>query len=209
MYAQYVQESRNNFTNTILPQTLEQEKFPMMLTNDEILEVVKKRESFRLFEVNNRELTVEQLNKIADHLQQCIDFFGLTNIVRLCFIDHANLLGTSVTVHQYDEAKWIEIRNEIGTGHDEYLYLQKEMHYASGVFYFEWDLQPVSERDILTDYKYILAISGLLGHQASLVVAHLELKGTVFAGITLVEYLEEIVKERTMNTLPVFAYAVQ
>lgn len=209
MYAQYVQESRNSCHSSILPKTLEQGKFPIMFSTDEILDVVKNRESFRLFNENNRELSIEQLNMIVAHLQQCIDFFRLTNQVSICFVDHANIFDESVNVHKYDGEQWIKIRDQIGNENKEYLYLQKEMHYASGVIYFEWDVKSLSQRENLADYKYMLAISGLLGHQVSLVVSKMALKGTVFAGITLVEFFEEIAKEREMNSLPIFAFAVQ
>ncbi|MFL0584952.1 hypothetical protein ACH0B6_20575 [Solibacillus silvestris] len=209
MYAQYVQQSRNNYGNSILPQKINGEDFPIPFSTNEILDVVENRESFRLFNVEDREVSIEQLNTIVSHLQQCINFFGLTNLVRICFIDHANLFEESISAQRFSEDKWTKLRDHIGNKEADFLYLQKEMHYASGVIYFEWDVNALASRDNLLDYKYVLAISGLLGHQASLVVSKMSLKGTVFAGITLVEFLEEIARDREMNYLPVFAYAIQ
>ena len=55
----------------------------------------------------------------------------------------------------------------------------------------------------------MLSISGLLGHQLSLKAAEMELKGTIFAGLTLIEYLQEIQQSRQIKQLPLFAFAIQ
>lgn len=211
MYEQYVRKSRNNFSESILSPTLTSEDWPFPLSKEKFIDTISKRKSFRLFNVKEHQLTIEQLGELATHATQCIEHFNLQHILNVCFIDQANLLSAkerSVYVRlQQGWKKNCKLMSDLNI--EETLYLQKEMHQASGVFYFEWDVNLIREFDRLIDYRFMLAISALLGHQLSLKASELKLLGTVFAGLTLIEYLEEIQQSREMNHLPLFAFAIQ
>ena len=87
------------------------------------------------------------------------------------------------------------------------LYIQEEMHNATVVIFFLWNTQNLENFDTVF-YKDILFISGFLGHQLSILATRKETRGTVFAGITLVEFFG--LTKNSLNTqMPVFAFAVE
>ncbi|MGE7917637.1 hypothetical protein ACQKM9_01660 [Viridibacillus sp. NPDC093762] len=209
MYNQYVIQSRNNYSQSILSPTISSEAWPFPLLKEKFINTLSKRESFRLFDVSKRQLTNNQLNSLATHATQCITQFHLQDLLKVCFIDQAKLLSTERAVYIRNQQEWEQKCVLTNSSIEESLYLQLEMHRASGVFYFEWDVNRITEFKRLIDYRYMLAMSGLLGHQLSLKATEMELRSTVFAGLTLIEYLEELQHNREMQRLPLFAFAIQ
>ena len=81
------------------------------------------------------------------------------------------------------------------------------MHYATVVIFFLWDTQNLEKVDTVV-YKDILFMSGFFGHQLSILAAQKETRGTVFAGITLVEFYG-LTKYSFNTQMPVFAFAIE
>lgn len=209
MYGKYVAQSKNNFSKSILSPTISNDEWPFPFEKENFLETLSKRKSYRFFNVNDRQLTKIQLNMLANHVMDCLNHFQLQDLVHVCFIDQSKLFALDRGVYFKNLEDWEQKCLLTASSVEESLFLQKEMHRASGIFYFEWNVEYINSFNRLIDYCYMLSISGLLGHQLSLKASEMELKGTIFAGLTLIEYLQEIQQSRQIKQLPLFAFAIQ
>ncbi|WP_100332273.1 hypothetical protein [Bacillus xiapuensis] len=211
MYKEFVERSRNLNSINFLANNIDISKIKLDLKTKTILDVIEKRESFRYFSKDINHLNLDLLEKIVNHGETIIKGLQIENYVEICFIDNNELINRNFQgVYYREDENWVlKTKLDKESISRETLYLQTEMHDASGVFFFEWKVNNIPRENNLGNYRYMNAISGLLGHQLSLKATELELKGTIFAGITLVEYQVEILKSFNDSRLPIFAFSVE
>ncbi|HEM3668431.1 TPA: hypothetical protein U1C94_002096 [Streptococcus suis] len=166
------------------------------------------RESFREFSKDATPKSIlEDLMDYYERFKQNLSLFSLSeDDVSFCFVDNKSMISREKKIYKIVDKNIEEIILEHVITEDS-LYIQEEMHYATVVIFFLWNTQNLEKVDTVV-YKDILFMSGFFGHQLSILAAQKETRGTVFAGITLVEFYG-LTKHSFDTQMPVFAFAIE
>jgi hypothetical protein len=171
------------------------------------------RASFRLFSKSVHRISYANLISIGNYLSLLIEenFPAIKTDVSINIIDNDSIIDTttntqsSIYVFQDNEFKkqatYLPINGDT-------LYLQEEMHNSSVVFFFVWNIKSLSKKYESRFYREITMISGFLGHQVSLKAVTEGFRGTMFSGISPVEFTTILQKDGS-SFLPIFAYAME
>lgn len=171
---------------------------------------VEKRVSFRLYSREKKDTLQNDLIKFAKHFEIVCRIAGIPKgLLRLCVLDNFGAIEGNKEPEIYgwdvENEKYVPITHSKRITRQT-LFIQDEMHDASVVFFYLWNIEQLSEYQPCF-YKDVISISGLLGYQFNLLATKLSYRGTMFAGITLVEY--ESVFDDYGKNMPVYAFAME
>ena len=174
-------------------------------------EDILNRESFRYFDKKASRLSLGDLETFASYFDSLRTGMGISvQALSLHVIDNIGLIHTGSAgsaAYRYADGRFEarKLNEPIGR---ESLYIQEEMHDAGAVLFFVWKLS-FFERQELRDryYRELMSLSGFFGHQCSLLAANRGIKGTVFAGLSPVEFYS--VFEDGEDEIPIFAFAIE
>lgn len=176
-------------------------------------ENIKKRKSFRYFDLNRYISSKEEIITIVNFLQDIVQrIFKVPNSIELCFVDNKGIFGfekPSILVFENEKGEFRKIDIDSNIDRDN-LYIQEEMHDADGVFFFLWDLiqLPTEYTNNGRFYKEIIMMSGFLGQIISEFAEKVSWKGTLFAGVMESDW-KSLVPDEFVSKKPIFAYAFQ
>jgi hypothetical protein len=175
-------------------------------------EIIEKRSSFRLFSKTKNRISRDTLLDFCTYVNFLVEtiFHDIQNELSLYIIDNDHIINQSSkgpSIFTFYNGEFEEQSTFLTIQRDS-LYLQEEMHDASVVFFFVWDKKNLSQKYPLRFYREINMISGFLGHQLSLKATSLDFRGTIFAGISPVEF-SAILQKDPYQYLPIFAFAME
>lgn len=183
----------------------------MNLTDVETL--IKERTSFRMFNRHQNRLSLADITAFCTYIEKQLGtiFRDIKEDVEIYVIDNDALLdndsGEGSSIYTYHEGVFTQQKLYSPITRKS-LYLQEEMHDASVVFFFVWNKGKLEENYPPRYYREINMISGFLGHQLSLKAAEQNFQGTIFAGLSPVEF-SAILRKDTDTFIPLFAYAME
>lgn len=182
---------------------------PIENVNESLVE----RQSHREFSKEIRRIDYLKLTDLCDYIQTFAKtlFAEVQESLSLYVIDNNSIIDNNLTdqplIYIYKNSELLKQTTFIPVDRKS-MYLQEEIHDASIILFFVWDINSLSKKYSLRYYREIMLISGFLGHQASLKATSEGFEGTLFSGISPAEY-SVIFRKDLKEFLPVFAYAFQ
>lgn len=174
-------------------------------------EDIAARSSFRYFDRNAAHLTLDDLHQFASYFDKLRAGMDISEeALALHVIDNVGAVDPSSegpAAYRYDGGTFrARILNEpIGR---ESLYIQEEMHDAGAVLFFVWKLNFFKGKEMRDRYyRDLMILSGFFGHQCSLLASNRGIKGTVFAGLSPIEFYS--VFQGSEDEIPIFAFAIE
>lgn len=177
----------------------------------DIFDILKTRASFRNFSIDESNVNKESLDIILERIYNVASKIlnDKIGILSINVLDNKGLLGKKKKIYRYTNGDgYLEQTLYKDISNKDNLFIQEEMHDASEVIFFMWDLSSVKsaiEEDTWL-FKEAVMICGLLGNEASLYATKLGLKGTVFAGASTKE-CDYILRKK--NNISAYAYAFE
>lgn len=180
---------------------------PSMLYNKIGGDSLNRRESYRNFDKDIKtKLTRSDLYDFYKRFTELLYIFNLNeSIVSLALIDNKGIISEQTKMYRILDSDFIEIETNGPINRDS-LYIQEEMHDAGVVMFFLWESEILQED--YCRYKDVLLMSGLLGHQIQILGTQKDIKGTMFAGVTLVEFYG-VTNYNFDSKIPIFAVALE
>ncbi|MGU7946671.1 hypothetical protein ACS60E_03170 [Streptococcus suis] len=168
---------------------------------------LNKRESYRDFKIDKKtKLTKSDLYDFYRRFTELLYILNLDeSIVSLCLIDNKGVISKQKKMYKVLESDFVEIETNGPINRDS-LYIQEEMHDAGVVIFFLWESKILQED--YCRYKDVLLMSGFLGHQIQILATKKDIKGTMFAGVTLVEFYG-VTDYDFDSKIPIFAVALE
>lgn len=174
-------------------------------------EDIAARESFRYFDRNQAHLTLADLQQFASYFDKLRTGMDISEeALSLHVIDNAGVVdpaSEASVAYRYGGGNFQAraLNEPIGR---ESLYIQEEMHDAGAVLFFVWKLNFFKEQEMRDRYyRDLMILSGFFGHQCSLLASNRGIKGTVFAGLSPIEFYS--VFQDSEDEIPIFAFAIE
>jgi len=174
-------------------------------------EDIAARESFRYFNRDAAHLTLEDLHEFASYFDKLRVGMDISEeALSLHVIDNAGLVDPSSdapNAYRYSGGTFRAraLNEPIGR---ESLYIQEEMHDAGAVLFFVWKLSFFEGKEMRDRYyRDLMILSGFFGHQCSLLASNRGIKGTVFAGLSPIEFYSMF--QNSEDEIPIFAFAIE
>lgn len=166
-----------------------------------------KRESYRNFTKDTKsKFAKSDLYDFYDKFTELLSILDLNeSVVSLAFVDNRGIISGPKKMYRISDSNFINIETNKPIDRDS-LYIQEEMHDATIVMFFLWDSEVLQVDH--GRYKDVLLTSGFLGHQLHMLATRKNFKGTMFAGLTLVEFYG-LTNYDFDDKIPIFAIALE